>query len=132
MLDSIIRLSLRHRTLVVALALATLLYGAYQVTELPIDVFPDLDRPRVVVLTECPGLAAEEVETLVSQPIEASLLGAHGVRAVRSHSSASLSVVTTEFDWDVDVWKARQTVQERLSALGDALPAHVRPQMTPT
>ncbi len=84
MLDAIIRLSLRHRALVLVLAVAALAYGGYLTSTLPIDVFPDLDRPRVVILTECPGLSPEEVEALITQPIESALLGASGVQAVRS------------------------------------------------
>src|SRR4051794_21042254 len=90
MLDAIIRWSLRYRTLVVVVALAAMLYGGYLSTTMPIDVFPDLDRPRVVILTECPGLSPEEVEALVTQPIESRLLGATGVQAVRSQSSSGL------------------------------------------
>src|SRR6056300_53996 len=83
MLDAVIRFSLRYRFLVVIVSLILLVYGSYLATTMPIDVFPDLDRPRVIILTECPGLATEEVETLVTQPIEVALLGANGVEAVR-------------------------------------------------
>src|SRR5688572_8163093 len=97
---------------VVVLSLALLGYGTYLTTTLPIDIFPDLDRPRVVILAECPGLASEEVEALVTQPIEVSLLGANGVQAVRSQTTASLTVIYVEFDWTTDIRAARQTVQE--------------------
>jgi CzcA family heavy metal efflux pump len=131
MLNFIIRFSLRYRSLVVLLSLVLLVYGTYLATVLPIDVFPDLDRPRVVIITECPGLATEEVESLVTQPIEVAVLGASGVRAVRSQTTAGLNVVYVEFDWDIDVRTARQTVQERLSTLSGVLPTGVQPQMTP-
>jgi HME family heavy-metal exporter len=131
MLDAVIRWSLRYRSLVVVLALAALLYGGYLATTMPIDVFPDLDRPRVVLLTECPGMSPEEVETLVSQPIESRLLGATGVQAVRSQSSIGLNVVYVEFDWSTDTRAARQVVQERLATLAGVLPEGMRPQMTP-
>src|SRR5829696_8778903 len=107
MLDAVIRFSLRHRALVVTLALVALLYGGYLTARLPIDVLPDLDRPRVVLLTECPRLAAEEVEKLVSQPIEIALLGSAGVQDVRSQSVAGLSVVNVEFGWSADARAAR-------------------------
>jgi HME family heavy-metal exporter len=132
MLDAVIRLSLRYRVLVVVCCLVVLLYGSYLATRLPIDVFPDLDRPRVVIITECPGLAAEEVESLVSQPIETALLGATSVQAVRSQSAAGLNVVYAEFDWSTPTRAARQTVQERLSTLASAFPPGIRPTMAPT
>lgn len=132
MLNALIRFSLRYRMLIVVLSVTLMVYGSYLATTLPIDVFPDLDRPRVVILTECPGLATEEVETLVTQPIEVALLGASGVQAVRSQSTAGLNVVYIEFDWTTDVRAARQTVQERLSTLAGILPEGIRPQMTPT
>ncbi len=132
MLDAVIRASLRHRPLVVLACLAVLGYGTHLATALPVDVFPDLDRPRVVLLVECPGMAPEEVEALVAQPIETAILGANGVEAVRSQSTAGLAVVYVEFDWSVEVRVARQTVQERLATVAGALPSGVRPEMTPT
>ena len=131
MLNTVIRLALRYRTLVVVMSLTMLVYGSYLATQMPIDVFPDLDRPRVIIITECPGLATEEVETLVTQPIEIALLGASGVQAVRSQSTAGLNVIYIEFDWDTDIRTARQTVQERLTTLGSILPEGILPQMTP-
>lgn len=131
MLNAAIKFSLRHRPLVVVLCLVALLYGGYLATRMPIDVFPDLDRPRVVVMTECPGLAPEEVETLVTFPLESALLGATGVQDVRSQSGFGLSVVNVEFGWNVDVRTARQTVQERLTTVSGDLPEGVRPQMAP-
>jgi CzcA family heavy metal efflux pump len=132
MLDAVIRFSLRSRLLVLVASVALLVGGGYLATTLPIDVFPDLDRPRVVIITECPGLATEEVETLVTQPLEIALLGASGVEAVRSQATAGLTVIYVEFDWDVEIRAARQTVQERLAVVAGLLPAGIRPQMTPT
>lgn len=131
MLNAIIRNSLKFRGPVLVISMILLVYGSYLATELPIDVFPDLDRPRVVILTECPGLATEEVEALVTQPMEIGLLSANGVAAVRSQSTGSLSVIYVEFDWDVDTLVARQYVQERLSSLARELPNGIIPQMTP-
>ena len=131
MLNSVIRFALRYRMLVLVISLALMVYGSYLATQMPIDVFPDLDRPRVIIITECPGLATEEVETLVTQPIEIALLGASGVQAVRSQSTAGLNVIYIEFDWNTEIRAARQTVQERLTTLGSVLPEGIRPQMTP-
>src|SRR5215212_2788803 len=132
MLDAVIRAALRYRALIVMAALTTLLYGTYLATTMPIDVFPDLDRPRVVLLIECPGLAPEEVETRVAHPIETAILGANGVEAVRGQCTAGLAVIYVEFGWQVDVRAARQTVQERLATVLSQIPAGVRPEMTPT
>jgi len=129
MLNALIRFSLTNRTLVLAACVVVLVYGGYLSTTLPIDVFPDLDRPRVVILTECPGLSSEEVETLVTFPIETAILGASGVEAVRSQSSQGMNVIYVEFSWKTDVRAARQVVMERLAAL--PMPPVVRPQMTP-
>ncbi|MDA1165953.1 MAG: efflux RND transporter permease subunit, partial [Planctomycetota bacterium] len=131
MLNAVIRFALRYRMLVVVISMALMVYGSYLATQMPIDVFPDLDRPRVIIITECPGLATEEVETLVTQPIEIALLGASGVQAVRSQSTAGLNVIYIEFDWDTEIKTARQTVQERLVTLGGILPEGILPQMTP-
>lgn len=132
MLDAVIRFSLKYRLLVVIVSLVALLYGGYLTTRLPIDVLPDLDRPRVVIITESAGLAAEEVEALISQPIETAVLGATGVQDVRSQSAAGLNVIYVEFDWSTDVRGARQTVQERLSTVISTLPAGVVPYLAPT
>ena len=131
MLDAIIRFSLRYRMLVVLISLVVLVYGTFLARQMPIDVFPDLDRPRVVLITEAPGLATEEVETLVTQPIEIALLGANGVQAVRSQTTAGLNVIYIEFDWSTEIRAARQTVSERLGTLESVLPSGIRPQMTP-
>src|SRR5215213_201989 len=131
MLNAVIRLSLRYRTLVLAASLVVLIYGGYLTTEIPIDVFPDLDRPRVVILTECPGLSPEEVESLVTLPIETALLGATGVQDVRSQSSPGLVVIYIAFDWRTETRAALQVVQERLASVASAMPEGVRPQMTP-
>ncbi|MCI0458239.1 MAG: efflux RND transporter permease subunit [Gemmataceae bacterium] len=129
MLNALIRFSLLHRTLILAGCVVVLAYGGYLSTSLPIDVFPDLDRPRVVILTECPGLSSEEVETLVTWPIETALLGASGVEAVRSQSSQGMNVIYVEFSWKTEVRYARQVVMERLATV--PMPPGVRPQMTP-
>jgi CzcA family heavy metal efflux pump len=131
MLNAIIRFALHYRMLVLVISVVMLVYGSYLATQMPIDVFPDLDRPRVIIITECPGLATEEVETLVTQPIEIALLGANGVQAVRSQSTAGLNVIYIEFDWKTEIKSARQTVQERLITLDGILPEGIRPQMTP-
>ena len=131
MLNAVIRFSLQHRPLIVVACLVALGYGTYLTTTMPIDVFPDLDRPRVTIMTECHGLAPEEVETLVTYPIESVMLGATGVQDVRTQSAFGLSIVNVEFDWGMDIRLARQVVQERLSSVAGDLPPEVRPQMTP-
>jgi CzcA family heavy metal efflux pump len=131
MLDAVIRFSLRYRMLVIFVSLAALIYGSYVTAHLPIDVFPDLDRPRVVILAEAHNMAPEEIETLITFPIEASVLGATGVQAVRSQSAMGQSVVNVEFDWNVPIFTARQIVQERLSSIEGTLPAGIRPQLGP-
>jgi CzcA family heavy metal efflux pump len=131
MFNAVIRGALHYRMLVVLVALAVLGYGGYVAATLPIDIFPDLDRPRVVIITEAPGLAPEEVETLVTYPLESALLGATGVQDVRSQSGLGLAVVYVEFAWNTDIRVARQVVQERLSIAQANLPDGVRPQMGP-
>jgi CzcA family heavy metal efflux pump len=129
--NSLIRFSLQHRLLVVALAVATVIGGGYVCATLPIDIFPSLTRPRVTVITEAPGLAPEEVETLITFPIETALNGATGVEAVRSASGVGLSVIYVEFDWQADVYRARQLVNERLALVADRMPAGIQPQLAP-
>ncbi len=131
MLNSVIKFSLRHRPIIVVVSLVALLCGSYYATTMPIDVFPDLDRPRVTIMTECPGLAPEEVETLVTYPLESTMLGGTGVQDVRTQSGFGLSVVNIEFAWGTDIRTARQTVQERLATVSGDLPEGIRPQMAP-
>ena len=129
MLNHLIRFSLKNRALVIATALLVLLLGLRTATELPVEVLPDMTKPTVTILTESPGLAPEEVESLVTRPIENALLGIGGLDRLRSSSDVGLSLVFVEFDWGADIYHARQLVQERLSSVD--LPADARPGMTP-
>ena len=131
MLNLIIQFALRNRLAILCGAMAVLVAGSIVATSLPIDVLPNLTRPRVAIVTECEGLAPEEVEQRVTFPLEATINGAAGVIAVRSSSDIGLSVIQVEFDWGTDVQTARQIVQERMSLAADQIPENVTPQMGP-
>jgi Cu/Ag efflux pump CusA len=130
-MNALIKFALHNRMLIVCLALVTLVAGSMTMASLPIDIFPSLTRPRVTVMTECPGLSPEEVETLVTLPLEVAFNGATGVEAVRSSSGIGLSVIYVEFSWNTNIYIARQIVNERIAIVRDRLPETVKPELAP-
>lgn len=132
MLDRIIQLSLQNRLAVLFFFALIMLAGAYVASDMDVDVFPDLTAPTVTVLTESHGMATEEVERLVSYPIESSLNGAPGIRRIRSSSAMGISIVWAKFEWGTDIYRARQIVAEKLTTIEGKLPAGIeRPTLAP-
>lgn len=131
MLSRLIQFSLSQRPIILALALVVFILGIKTARELPVEVLPDLTKPTVTILTEAPGFSPEEVETLVTIPLENALMGVTGVTRLRSVNDIGLSLVFIEFDWGTDIYQARQFVQERLTGARDSLPGNVSPYMTP-
>ncbi len=132
MLDSLIRWSLHHRTVVLFMTAALLIWGGYSIRDTPLDVLPDLTAPTVTVLVEARGMAPTEMEALVTFPIESAINGAPGVRRVRSATAVGVAVIWVEFDWGQEIHRARQTVNEKLSLVSAALPSNVdKPYLAP-
>ena len=123
--------SLSNRLLVIIASLVLMAYGAFTLSQTPVDVFPDLNKPTVTIMTEAGGMASEEVEQLITFPLETTMNGLPGVESVRSVSSAGLSFIYVTFDWKTEIFRARQMVSERLSAMEEGLPAGVIPRMGP-
>lgn len=131
MFDRIIRFALTHRLLVIACTALIFAYGALIVKHLPVDIFPDLNRPVVTIMVECDGMCPEDVEALVSTPVETVMVGIPGVERIRSSSAIGLSMVFVEFGWGTDIFKNRQLVSERLSLVQRTLPKGVQESIGP-
>ena len=131
MFQMLLNSSLRNRLLVLLAALILTVYGAMTLKKTPVDVFPDLNKPTVTVITEAGGMASEEVEQRITFPLETALNGLPGVEVIRSISSAGLSFIYLTFNWEMDIYRARQMVSERLSSLEEALPPNIQPGMGP-
>ena len=131
MLKALIGFSLKYASLVVLAALLLSGYAAWRLPRMTVDVFPELNAPTVVIMSEAGGLAADEVEQYVTFPIESVVNGMTGVRRVRSASAIGLSIVWVDLDWGADLYKARQLVSERMANVGKSLPPHVEPFIMP-
>ena len=123
--------SLSNRLLVLIASAVVMAYGAWTLAQTPVDVFPDLNKPTVTIMTEAGGMAAEEVEQLITFPLETTMNGLPGVETVRSTSSAGLSFLYVTFGWDTEIFRARQMVSERLSSMEEGMPEGVIPRMGP-
>ena len=130
-LNSLIEFSLKQRAFIVILAIGILFVGVRVSKELPVDVLPDLTKPTVTIIVEASGYAPEEIETLITVPLESSLMGVSGLTRLRTTSDVGIGLIFLEFDWGTDIYQARQFVQERLTGISEELPEGISPYMTP-